>query len=140
MSAKNFVIFYVDKPKASAAFYSALLNRPPVESSPTFALFALDSGLMLGLWSRHTVEPAAAGRGGCTELAFTVPDADTLNQRHLDWTLRGLPILQAPTNMDFGRTFVALDPDGHRLRVFAPAPDTLPAEEELVTIPAFPGA
>ena len=42
--------------------------------------------------------------------------------------------------MDFGRTFVALDPDGHRLRVFAPAPDALPAEEELVTIPAFPGA
>ncbi len=47
-------------------------------------------------------------------------DADALNQRHLDWSLRGLPILQAPTNMDFGRTFVALDPDGHRLRVFAP--------------------
>ena len=140
MSAKNFVIFYVDKPEASAAFYSALLNRPPVESSPTFALFALDSGLMLGLWSRHTVEPAATGRGGCTELAFTVPDAATLNQRHFDWALRGLPILQAPTNMDFGRTFVALDPDGHRLRVFAPAPDAVPAEEELVTIPAFPGA
>ncbi|MFY3005965.1 drug:proton antiporter, partial [Achromobacter xylosoxidans] len=84
--------------------------------------------------------PAAAGRGGCTELAFTVPDADALDQRHLDWSLRGLPILQAPTNMDFGRTFVALDPDGHRLRVFAPAPDTTSAEEELVTIPAFPGA
>ncbi|WP_116792571.1 VOC family protein [Achromobacter dolens] len=142
MSAKNFVIFYVDKPEASAAFYSALLNRPPVESSPTFALFALDSGLMLGLWSRHTVEPAAAGRGGCTELAFTVPDADALNQRHLDWSLRGLPILQAPTNMDFGRTFVALDPDGHRLRVFAPAPEptTAAGEDELITIPAFPGA
>ena len=46
MSAKNFVIFYVDKPSASAAFYSALLNRPPVESSPTFALFALDSGCL----------------------------------------------------------------------------------------------
>lgn len=142
MSAKNFVIFYVDKPEASAAFYSALLNRQPVESSPTFALFALDSGLMLGLWSRHTVEPAAAGRGGCTELAFTVPDADALNQRHLDWSLRGLPILQAPTNMDFGRTFVALDPDGHRLRVFAPAPEPASAavEDELITIPAFPGA
>jgi hypothetical protein len=26
-----------------------------------------------------------------------------------------------PTKMDFGTTFVALDPDGHRLRVFAPA-------------------
>ncbi|CAB3648678.1 MAG: VOC family protein [Achromobacter pulmonis] len=140
MSAKNFVIFYVDKPEASAAFYSALLNRPPVESSPTFALFALDSGLMLGLWSRHTVEPAAAGRGGCTELAFTVPDAEALGQCHRDWSLRGLAILQAPTNMDFGRTFVALDPDGHRLRVFSPAPDTVPAADEPVTIPAFPGA
>ena len=24
----------------------------------------------------------------------------------------------APTDMDFGRTFVALDPDNHRLRVY----------------------
>ncbi len=120
MSDTNFVIFYVEKPEASAAFYSALLQRPPLESSPTFAMFRLDSGLMLGLWSRYTVEPAAAGRGGATELAFTVPDADAVNQRHVDWSLRGLPILQAPTDMDFGRTFVALDPDGHRLRVFAP--------------------
>ena len=32
----------------------------------------------------------------------------------------GLPIVQKPTAMDFGHTFVALDPDGHRLRVFAP--------------------
>ncbi|KRC78537.1 Glyoxalase-like domain protein [compost metagenome] len=121
MSDTNFVIFYVEKPEASAAFYSALLQRPPLQSSPTFAMFALDSGLMLGLWSRYAVEPAAAGRGGASELAFTVADADAVNQRHVDWSLRGLPILQAPTGMDFGHTFVALDPDGHRLRVFAPA-------------------
>jgi hypothetical protein len=37
-----------------------------------------------------------------------------------DWSGRGLPIAQKPTGMDFGYTFVALDPDGHRLRVFAP--------------------
>jgi len=30
-------------------------------------------------------------------------------------------ILQGPTDMEFGRTFVGLDPDGHRLRIFAPA-------------------
>lgn len=129
MSDTNFVIFYVEKPEASAAFYSALLQRPPVELSSTFALFALDSGLMLGLWSRYTVEPAAAGRGGASELAFTVADANTLDQRHEEWSLRGLPILQAPTNMDFGRTFVALDPDGHRLRVFSPAPEPAMTEE-----------
>lgn len=121
MSGINLVILYVEKPEASAAFYSALLQRPPIESSPAFALFALDSGLMLGLWSRYTVAPAAAGRGGASELAFTVADADAVNQRHVDWSLRGLPILQAPTDMSFGRSFVALDPDGHRLRVYAPA-------------------
>ena len=31
--------------------------------------------------------------------------------------------------MDFGRTFVALDPDGHRLRVFAPAPQEQSIEQ-----------
>jgi catechol 2,3-dioxygenase-like lactoylglutathione lyase family enzyme len=128
MSESNYVLFYVEKPQASAAFYSALLQRQPVENSPTFALFVLDSGLKLGLWSRYTVEPAAAGRGGASELAFSVADADSVNQRHLEWSLHGLPILQAPTDMDFGRTFVALDPDGHRLRVFSPAPANAPAE------------
>lgn len=136
MSDTNFVILYVEKPEASAAFYSALLQRRPVEASPTFALFALDSGLMLGLWSRYTVSPAAAGRGGASELAFTVADADAVNQRHVDWSLRGLPILQAPTDMDFGRTFVALDPDGHRLRVFAPGTAQAAPRSELAAAAA----
>jgi predicted enzyme related to lactoylglutathione lyase len=39
---------------------------------------------------------------------------------HADWAARGLAIAQPPTELDFGRTFVALDPDGHRLRVFKP--------------------
>lgn len=129
MSDTNYVLFYVEKPQASAAFYSALLQRQPVENSPTFALFVLDSGLKLGLWSRYTVEPAAAGRGGASELAFAVADPGVVDQRHREWSLRGLPILQAPTDMDFGRTFVALDPDGHRLRVFAPAPQEQAAEQ-----------
>lgn len=136
MSDTNYVLFYVEKPQASAAFYSALLQREPVENSPTFALFVLDSGLKLGLWSRYTVEPAAAGRGGASELAFAVADVDVVNQRHREWSLRGLPILQAPTDMDFGRTFVALDPDGHRLRVFSRAPALTPADERIAAAQA----
>jgi len=31
-----------------------------------------------------------------------------------------LDIIQEPVQMDFGYTFVATDPDGHRLRVFVP--------------------
>jgi hypothetical protein len=55
MSDPNMILLYVDSPAKSAAFYADLLARQPVESSPTFAMFALESGVMLGLWSRHTV-------------------------------------------------------------------------------------
>ncbi len=115
----KFVLLYVRQPSESAAFYAGLLGHEPVESSPTFAMFALSGGMMLGLWARHTVEPAASGQGG-GELAFTVADAQAVEATHADWVRRGMPILQAPTQMDFGYTFVAADPDGHRLRVLAP--------------------
>jgi catechol 2,3-dioxygenase-like lactoylglutathione lyase family enzyme len=122
MTDPNFLVLYVDDPVAAAAFYADLLGRPPIESSPTFAMFALDSGVMLGLWARHTVLPVAADSAGGSELAFSVAGAAIVDATHADWRKRGLTIAQSPTDMDFGRTFVALDPDGHRLRVFAPAP------------------
>ena len=68
----NFVILYVDSPAASAGFYADLLGKPPVESSATFAMFALESGVMLGLWSRRTVAPAATASPGAGELAFAL--------------------------------------------------------------------
>ncbi|WP_353857990.1 VOC family protein [Azospirillum formosense] len=122
MFSANIILLYVDSPTASAAFYAGLTGKPPVEASPTFAMFALDSGVMLGLWSRDTVEPAASSGplGGSGEIGFRVADADAVQGLHADWVRRGLTIAQPPTAMDFGHTFVALDPDGHRLRVFAP--------------------
>ncbi len=122
MADPNFIILYVDNPTASADFYAALLGKPPVETSPTFAMFALPSGIMLGLWSRHTVEPAAAPSvGGGSEVAFAVESKDHVTSLYDAWTARGLRVAQKPVEMDFGHTFVALDPDGHRLRVFAAA-------------------
>jgi predicted enzyme related to lactoylglutathione lyase len=120
MTDPNFILLYVDQPLASASFYADLLDKEPVESSPGFALFKLASGVMLGLWSKHTVQPASTAVGGA-ELAFAVADQDAVRARHADWVGRGLIIVQAPTALDFGYTFVALDPDGHRLRVFAPS-------------------
>jgi len=119
----TFVLLYVDRPDLSAAFYAGLLGREPLEVSPTFALFKLDSGMRLGLWSRHTVEPAAQAAFGGVELGFPVTDYAAVDAMHADWRDRGWPIAQAPVELDFGRTFVALDPDGHRLRVFSPAPE-----------------
>lgn len=120
MANPNFFVLYVDSPIASAAFYAEVLGRSPIESSPTFAMFALDSGIMLGLWSRHTVEPAATGGGGGAEVAFSVESDEAVASLYRTWTTRGLSIVQKPVRLDFGYTFVALDPDGHRLRVFAP--------------------
>lgn len=118
MPTPSLVILYVDSPPASATFYAGLLGGPVLESTAGFAMVALCPGLMLGLWSRHTVEPAAGAGGGGGEIAFRHPDVDGL---HADWSSRGLTILQGPADMDFGRCFTAADPDGHRLRVFAPA-------------------
>ena len=116
----NFIILYVESPKTSEAFYADILGRPAADSSPTFVMFAMTSGVMLGLWKRDGVAPAASAPGGA-EIAFAVPNAEAVDAQCADWRGRGLPIVQSPTDMDFGRTFVALDPDGHRLRVFAPA-------------------
>jgi len=117
----SFLLLHVDEPAASAAFYAGLLKAPILEQSPTFAMLPLREGVMLGLWSRHTVKPETGAGPGASEVAFMVADADAVKATHGDWAGRGLKILQTPTRMDFGATFVALDPDGHRLRVFAPA-------------------
>lgn len=119
-SQAHFVLLHVQSPAASVAFYRQILGAEPVEASPTFAMFALGSGLMLGLWARDTVLPAAEGQGGSSELAFVQDSAAAVDAVHAAWAARGVAVLQAPTAMDFGYTFTASDPDGHRLRVFAP--------------------
>jgi catechol 2,3-dioxygenase-like lactoylglutathione lyase family enzyme len=116
----NFLLLYVDDPAPSAAFYADLLGAPIVEQSATFAMLPLRDGVMLGLWSRHAVEPKSAAAPGGGEIAFALANAAAVETLHADWKRRGLTIAQAPTRMDFGTTFVAVDPDGHRLRVFAP--------------------
>jgi predicted enzyme related to lactoylglutathione lyase len=121
MSYPSYILTYVDSPERSARFYAKLLDLQPVEASPTFALFVLPSGLKLGFWARDTVEPAAeASTVARNELAFAVENDDALVEWHADWTRKGMTIVQPPTRMDFGFTFVGLDPDGHRLRVFSP--------------------
>ena len=120
MTTPNFILLYVANPLESATFYTDLLGRGPVEASPGFALFPLEDGMMLGLWARAGVLPAAGANGTAGELAFSVDGAAAVDAMHGVWQAKGLAILQPPTDLDFGRTFLAADPDGHRLRVFAP--------------------
>jgi catechol 2,3-dioxygenase-like lactoylglutathione lyase family enzyme len=117
----GFILVYVENVAASVEFYASILGRPAVEASPTFAMLPAAPGLMLGLWRRDGVKPAAtSGSGG--EIAFPVDNAAEVDAVFAEWRRRGVEIAQEPTKMDFGYTFVALDPDRQRLRVFAPAP------------------
>lgn len=119
MTETNTLLFYVADPVVSGRFYAGLLGREPVEVSPTFVLVVLPSGLALGLWKATGVEPAPTAAGGGGELGFKVARAGDVDVTHAAWTARGATIALPPTDLDFGRSFVALDPDGHRLRVYA---------------------
>ncbi len=123
MSDIGFILLYVEDVARSAAFYSRLLEKPVPESSPNFAMLPAGPGLMLGLWRRGAVEPRAGGGPGAAEIAVALPDDVAVEATHQRWRALGVVIAQSPTRMDFGFTFVGLDPDGHRLRAFAPTPD-----------------
>ena len=120
MNPSHFIIQYVSSPRASAEFYARALNCSPIESSDTFAMLPLGEGLMLGLWARPGVMPTPEGGPGSGELAWVQPDAAAVDALYARWAEWGVRMAQSPQTMDFGYTFVGLDPDGHRLRVFAP--------------------
>lgn len=120
MTSPNLIIFYVKDPSESMPFYCDLFGREPAFASPNFVAFSLDNGLSLGLWRRSSVEPQPSAIGNRGELGFMVEGAGAVEQHYKDWKARGLPIAQELTTMDFGPTFVVLDPDGHRLRVCEP--------------------
>lgn len=110
---------YVENPPRSESFYNKIFNFPARESGPTFVLYDMPMGNKLGLWARDEVQPKSDQAKGGSELTFSVSDKNTVLEIYNDWKSKGIPMIQDPTDMDFGYTFVALDPDGHRLRVFA---------------------
>jgi predicted enzyme related to lactoylglutathione lyase len=121
MALPHFILLYVDDPQASVAFYARLLDLQPLDSSPNFAMFELSPDLRLGLWARHDVQPTPRGANNTGELAMAVGSNEAVEALCADHKRKGAVILQEPVTMDFGRTFLASDPDGHRLRVFCPA-------------------
>ncbi|PWB29173.1 drug:proton antiporter [Stenotrophomonas sp. SPM] len=112
---------YVRDVAASATFYSGILGTPPVEQSPGFALFLLGDGAALGLWQRDGVLPQVTAEAGAAELAMVAASSAEVQQLHDAWRALGVQITQAPVTLEFGHTFVGVDPDGHRLRVYSRA-------------------
>jgi len=122
MSLPHFVLLYVNEPQVSAAFYARLLDRQPLDSSPNFVMFELAPDMRLGLWARRDVKPALGSAADTGELAMAVATNEEVEALCADRKRKGAVILQGTVTMDFGRTFLSADSDGHRLRVFCPAP------------------
>lgn len=121
MFTPSTLLQYVRDVAASATFYGGILGKPPVEQSPGFALFLLGDGAALGLWQRDDVQLPVSAQAGAAELAMVVANPEAVQQMHDAWRALGVEILQAPVTLEFGHTFVGVDPDGHRLRVYSRA-------------------
>lgn len=122
MPVPNLVILYVEDPQSSAKFYAGLFDRSPAAVHPTYAAFAFDNGFHLGLWSTKAKNFVSAGSGSRAEIAFMVPDDSEVRRLHARWDAASVTIEQPLHEAVFGLTFVALDPDGHRIRVCTPDP------------------
>lgn len=127
MQHPSFVILYVENPSQSATFYQQLFALAPVEASPGFVMFVLNSGLRLGLWQRQHIVPAATldaalPAGGSCELVFQLADSAALQTTYQQCQQAQLAVALAPVQLEFGETFVVLDPDQHRLRFYVPGP------------------
>lgn len=125
MTTPNLVILYVTDVPRAATFWGGLFGTTPVEAAETFAMLPMREGMMLGLWKIDGVAPMTmtktATLGGGGELCAALASREAVDALHAEWLARGVPVLQSPTTMDFGYTFTAGDPDGHRIRVFHPA-------------------
>lgn len=128
MQSPDLLLLYVTDVHKSAGFYRHLLNREPQADFPTYVAFSLDGGFTLALWSaeraaeelarqKATANLPPAATGNRFELAFQVKDDEAVETMYSDWLRRGIQIAQEPMTAVFGRTFVGLDPDGHRIRV-----------------------
>lgn len=111
----GFVLLFVANPQKSSLFYQQFFEMKPLEESPTFVMFALKNGVLLGLWSKYTAEPRVEAPAGALEICFPAENVDALYE---ELGKKHATIAQKPTDMGFGRTFVILDPDGHRIRVY----------------------
>jgi len=116
------VILYVADQRRSAAFWAAVLARPPRLDAPGMTEFELPGGAVLGLMPEAGIrrllgarlpDPAAARGVPRAELYLLVDDPQAVHARAL---AAGATELSPLLPRDWGqRAAYALDPDGHVL-------------------------
>ncbi|MDF1757075.1 MAG: VOC family protein [Legionellaceae bacterium] len=112
----SFIVLYVDDLVISNQFYQDLLGINPINASTTFSIFTLSNGMNLALKAKHSVIPPTKANASNGELAFTLDNNKKMDELFTKWQTRGITVIFPPSQEPFGYTFVAVDPDGNRLR------------------------
>jgi len=117
MTTPNFVILYVDQPSAERRLLQRVLGRQRSRPHRTFVLFVVDTASSSASGRAIPVDPAPRPPAVARDrLCAGTPGA--VDATHADL---GGTRAEDPADADrhgFRRTFVALDPDQHRLRVY----------------------
>lgn len=115
----GFVILYIRDMDKAKAFYTETLGLPVVEelSGPAFVALRPSGGSLLALQDATAARlpPKNETQPGSVELSFAVDDVDA-TWHH--WKEKGVEIVTDPTDMPFGRYFMARDPEGHYLSAY----------------------
>ena len=115
----GFVILYVHDMGKAKEFYTETLGLPVVEavSGPHFVTVRTTGGSLIALQDKaaSVLPPGKETQPGSVELSFEVDDVDDIWRQ---WKEKGVEIVTDPTDMPFGRYFMARDPEGHYLSAY----------------------
>ncbi|WP_374812739.1 VOC family protein [Aeromonas allosaccharophila] len=119
MFKPNSLIIYVENVALSTDFYKKILNVEPLETYEEFSVFPISSDFILGIQAKSGIDPKPQPQFGGFEMCLADVTEDDVDAIYQEWKKLGITFELEPTHLDFGYTFVGVDPDGHRLRVCA---------------------
>ena len=116
----NYIIIYVNDLPKMRTFYTEALGMTNIGavSADAFATMRpAGGGAMVGLQSKASsvLPPKYETQPGSVELSFAVDDVDATWQQ---WKDKGVEMISEPTDLPFGRYFLAKDPEGHYLSAY----------------------
>lgn len=119
MFSLDSIVLYVEDVQRSMAFYAKAFNCEPQLLSPTFAALHFANNVKITLKQIDALTPVSTVKGGGTELSIPVTDREMLDSLFDKWSQQGVEFAQEREESVYGINFVAVDPDGHRIRIFS---------------------
>jgi len=122
MNTPNYTILFVEDPLASADLYAGLFGVEPAHTSGNFVMFVLPHGYKFALWASADPDAHIAGgkKSNMAEIGVTLDSDEAVDRTFAEWSKKKeLTVGMGPKTLPFGRSFVLVDPDGHRIRGMA---------------------